>query len=40
MKGDVILVEDHHRKAAGAIVLAIIDKVKARSGKVRHQRCR
>ncbi len=28
MKGDVILVEEHHRKAAGVIVPAIIEKVR------------
>jgi uridine kinase len=28
MKGDVIVVEEHHRKAAGAIVAAIIEKVR------------
>ena len=27
MKGDIILVEEHHRKAAGAIAPAIIDKL-------------
>ncbi len=30
MKGDIILVEEHHRRAAGAIVPAIIDKVKTK----------
>ena len=30
MKGDVILVEEHHRKAAGVIVPAIIEKVRTK----------
>jgi uridine kinase len=30
MKGDVIIVEEHHRKAAGAIAPAIIEKLKAK----------
>ncbi len=33
MKGDIILVEEHHRKAAAAIVPAIIEKVRTKSGR-------
>ncbi|MGA2975749.1 MAG: hypothetical protein ABSF77_10615 [Spirochaetia bacterium] len=33
MKGDVILVEEHHRKAAGVISPAIVGKVRAKSAR-------
>ncbi len=33
MKGDVILMEEHHRKAAGVIAAAIIERVRARSAR-------
>jgi uridine kinase len=33
MKGDVILVEEHHRKAAGVIAPAIIAKVRSKSAR-------
>jgi uridine kinase len=33
MTGDVILVEEHHRKAAGVIALAIIEKVRTKSAR-------
>lgn len=33
MKGDVILVEEHHRRAAGAIAAAMIGKLKAKAAR-------
>jgi uridine kinase len=33
MKGDVVLVEEHHRRAAGVIAGAIIEKVRARQAR-------
>jgi uridine kinase len=33
MKGDVVLVEEHHRRAAGAIVTAIIEAIRAKTSR-------